>query len=232
MKANDAVFEHRVGKLVGDAEDRLVTLERNRVKKQQSRNQIDRLVEDLIQERMANGEFDNLAGKGKPLPNRVDYNPYTDFTTHKVNQILVETGFAPEWVTLQKEIRDQVECVRKELRDARQKLGPAPVAKQDWDSWQKLNENLASSNVKEINKSVNKFNLIVPSLKNQKFHFNLVKESELIFNTSYNPTVKAPEVKAASCSKQNEKENQNSIFKDLINSLFTVSTLSEIMKKK
>ena len=40
------------------------------------------------------------AGQGKPLPNRVDYNPYADFTTHKINQILVEGGFAPEWVML------------------------------------------------------------------------------------------------------------------------------------
>ena len=55
---------------------------------------------------MANGEFDNLDGAGKPLPNRVDYNPYTDFTTHKINQIMVETGFAPEWVQLQKDIRE------------------------------------------------------------------------------------------------------------------------------
>ena len=49
---------------------------------------------------MADGQFDNLAGKGQPLPDRVDYNPYADFTTHKMNQILVEGGFAPEWVRL------------------------------------------------------------------------------------------------------------------------------------
>jgi hypothetical protein len=30
----------------------------------------------------------------------VDYNPYADFTTHKINQILAEGGFAPEWVML------------------------------------------------------------------------------------------------------------------------------------
>ena len=91
LKANEAVYEHRVGKLTAQYEDRLVTRERNTVKKQQTRNQIDRLVEDLIVESMAAGEFDNLEGAGKPLPARVDYNPYMDFTTHKVNQILVET---------------------------------------------------------------------------------------------------------------------------------------------
>ena len=88
LKANEAVYEHRVGKLTAQYEDRLVTRERNTVKKQQTRNQIDRLVEDLIVESMANGEFDNLEGAGKPLPDRVDYNPYMDFTTHKMNQVL------------------------------------------------------------------------------------------------------------------------------------------------
>ena len=34
-------------------------------------------------------------------------------------QILVETGFAPEWVELQKEIRNQTEALRKELGKCR-----------------------------------------------------------------------------------------------------------------
>ena len=35
MKASEAVYEHKMGKVIGESEDRLVTLERNRVKKQQ-----------------------------------------------------------------------------------------------------------------------------------------------------------------------------------------------------
>ena len=70
LKAAESVYEHRVGKLTAQYEDRLATRERNTVKKQTTRNQIDRLVEDLITESMANGEFDNLDGAGKPLPNR------------------------------------------------------------------------------------------------------------------------------------------------------------------
>ena len=70
-------------------EHRLVTAERDRVKAQKTKNQMERLVEDLIQEGMANGAFDNLAGAGKPLPERPpDFNPYMDFTTHKMNQVL------------------------------------------------------------------------------------------------------------------------------------------------
>merc|ERR1719356_1418731 len=126
FKANETVYEHRIGKLTAQYENRIATRERATVKKQQTRNEIERLVEDLIQESMASGEFDNLAGKGKPLPNRVDYNPYTDFTTHKINQILVETGFAPEWVQLGKDIRENSEKIRKELQKERQRLGPLP----------------------------------------------------------------------------------------------------------
>ena len=47
---------------------------------------MDRLVEDLIQESMSKGDFDNLSGAEKPLPQRVIYNPYEDYTTYKVKK--------------------------------------------------------------------------------------------------------------------------------------------------
>ena len=53
---------------------------------------------------MQNGEFDNLPGRGQPL-NKMQHNPMLDITTHNINRILVDSGFAPEWVTLQGEIR-------------------------------------------------------------------------------------------------------------------------------
>ena len=37
----------------------------------------------------------------------------------RFHQILVETGFAPEWVELQKEIRIESEALRKELGKCR-----------------------------------------------------------------------------------------------------------------
>ena len=65
---------------------------------------MDRLVEDLIQESMSRGEFDNLSGFGKPL----DVNqasPYTDKITEKLNDIMKDSGVQPEWIALHKEIR-------------------------------------------------------------------------------------------------------------------------------
>jgi hypothetical protein len=52
-----------------------------------ARSEMDRLVEDLIQESMSRGEFDNLAGTGKPLKYQAS-NPYVDFVTHKMNQVM------------------------------------------------------------------------------------------------------------------------------------------------
>ena len=69
-----------------------------------SRNAMDRLVEDLIQESMARGDFDNLPGKGKPLK-YTNHNPLVDTTTHNLNKILIDNGFTPEWIELQREIR-------------------------------------------------------------------------------------------------------------------------------
>lgn len=55
-----------------------------------SRNFIERLVEDLIQESMSKGDFNNIRPSGKPIHER---NPhYTDFTTYKMNEILIDNG--------------------------------------------------------------------------------------------------------------------------------------------
>jgi len=47
-------------------------------------------VEDLIQESMSRGDFNNIKPTGKPLHER---NPhYMDFTTYKINEILIDNG--------------------------------------------------------------------------------------------------------------------------------------------
>lgn len=62
----------------------------------------DRVVEDLIQEAMSKGDFTNLSGAGKPLKCLQSQNPYVDFTTNKMNEILIDNGFVPEWISTHK----------------------------------------------------------------------------------------------------------------------------------
>ncbi|HEX8186104.1 MAG TPA: DUF1992 domain-containing protein [Blastocatellia bacterium] len=62
----------------------------------------DKLVEEKIREAMANGEFDNLPGKGKPL----DLDSYfaTPEDVRMAYSLLKNTGFIPEEMELLKEI--------------------------------------------------------------------------------------------------------------------------------
>ena len=62
----------------------------------------DKLVEEKIREAMANGEFDNLQGKGKPL----DLEAYfaTPEDVRIAHSLLKSSGFIPEEAQLFKEI--------------------------------------------------------------------------------------------------------------------------------
>jgi len=218
LKANQTVLERRKSQ----NEDRQVTVERDMLKGHQTKNQMDRLVEDLIQEGMAKGAFDNLSGAGKPLPERPqDSNPYIDFTTHKMNQILADTGFTPQWVELQKEISLQIEELRKELGKSRQGLGPAPLSEKDQQVWKEKVLKM-EKNASKINNKIQKFNLIVPSMHHQKFPVNLAKEAERIFMDGFDPDLPAEKTKPKNENEEREKKTDG-LLSGLLPSLFNKS---------
>lgn len=78
------------------------------IKAQQSRRvarymgNMDDIVEEKIRQAIENGEFDNLAGTGKPL--KFDENPYVPDEMKMAFKILKDNHFAPAWVELGKEI--------------------------------------------------------------------------------------------------------------------------------
>ncbi len=63
---------------------------------------LDKLVEEIIRDAMARGEFDNLPGKGKPL----DLDSYFDLpeAERMAIKLLKDSGFLPEEVQLLKDI--------------------------------------------------------------------------------------------------------------------------------
>ncbi len=80
------VFEYRIDKL--SASDAALmkpgsTMKNHAIK---TKYGFDRVVEDLIQESMSKGDFNNLQGIGKPLSNVQSQNPYVDFSA-KRNQL-------------------------------------------------------------------------------------------------------------------------------------------------
>ena len=57
----------------------------------------------------------------------------------------------------------------------------------------------------DINKSIQKFNLIVPSMHHQKFPVNLTKEAEKIFANGFDPDLPSEKVKPKKENKTGEK---------------------------
>lgn len=174
QRAATNVMEHRISKAVA-SENTLMKKGQQYEKKHDIKTKygFDRLVEDLIQESMSKGEFENLSGKGKPL-NTENRNPYVDFTTHKLNEVLINNGFTPEWITMSKEIDQDVKLLKEDIKSERQYLGPYPLSTEDlikWNRIYKCNLDIAKS----INKKINTYNLIVPLIDKQKFHLDFDK---------------------------------------------------------
>ncbi|KAG8458265.1 hypothetical protein KFE25_001557 [Diacronema lutheri] len=68
------------------------------------------LVEEAIMRAIADGHFDNLEGRGKPLPDEV--NPFEDAGLRTFNRILKKAGCAPRWVEENRDIRRELQISR------------------------------------------------------------------------------------------------------------------------
>ncbi|XP_061531685.1 dnaJ homolog subfamily C member 28 [Phycodurus eques] len=134
---------------------------------------VERLVEDLIQESMARGDFRNLSGTGKPL-NKFQHNPYADPMTHNLNRILMDNGYQPPWVLRQRDIREAAARIRGELLDGRAGLGE-PLGPTERLRWVELCAR-AEEALAKLNKMVDSYNLIVPMLQMQMVQFSLTRE--------------------------------------------------------
>lgn len=173
-RATDQVLDFRKQKLEQQyAENSLIAKDVKHSKKVKITQAIERLVEDLIQESMAKGDFNNLSGKGKPL-NKFSSCPHIDPMTHNLNRILIENGYQPEWILLQKEIRETIDKLRQDLVAARKKLGDPMTYRQE-NQWTETCETFRED-VTKLNKRINDFNLVVPLMSRQMVHFNVDKE--------------------------------------------------------
>uniref|UniRef100_A0A2M4BSD3 Putative molecular chaperone dnaj superfamily n=1 Tax=Anopheles marajoara TaxID=58244 RepID=A0A2M4BSD3_9DIPT len=227
-RAQERVLEHRLSK--AQASETALMKKGDYFKKHEIKTKYgyDRVVEDLIQEAISRGDFSNLSGFGKPLPDHQSQNPYVDFTTHKINKILLDNGFTPEWITLHKDLREATAVLREELRRERAKLGPAPLSGREEQQWEKLLEEYRTDESR-INKMIDKFNLIVPMLNKQMVRLNLDRiAAEILANgpvanvTTSNRTQATPNgsVGNAETAKNSNSASDKSSLLGFIGSLF------------
>lgn len=146
---------------------------RNRSRQIKITQAVERLVEDMILESMARGDFRNLRGSGKPV-SKFDHNPYADPMTHNLNRILIDNGYQPPWIVTQRDIRETTAQLRDKLLQGRTRLGES-MTQREKALWQQLCGSVGEELV-NLNKMVDNFNLIVPVLTQQMVHFSLDRE--------------------------------------------------------
>ncbi|XP_013785858.1 dnaJ homolog subfamily C member 28-like [Limulus polyphemus] len=175
-RAVDQVHEYRYQKLASKYENSLMLKDAALTRQFKTSQAMERVVEDLIQKSMSKGEFNNLPGSGKPFK-YVPENPYVDRMTHKLNQILINNGFTPEWIVLEKEVREDREKLFQQMAVQRASLGPLPLSEEEENHWQMILDNLKQKE-KDLNVKIDKFNIIVPALKKQQLRVRLSKMAQ------------------------------------------------------
>ncbi|HMH45042.1 MAG TPA: DnaJ family domain-containing protein [Pyrinomonadaceae bacterium] len=68
------------------------------------------LVDQKIREAIEQGEFDDLAGAGRPID--LSENPYEDPDWRTAHRMLRNAGFAPAWIEERKDIDTELEAAR------------------------------------------------------------------------------------------------------------------------
>ena len=135
-------------------------------------------VEDLILESMQKGEFNKLPGAGKPLPHEVEL-PGVDGMTAKLNKILINNGFVPEWITAEKDLRETKGALRgrydRLLVDFDESLRSGLWTQAESEAWE-TRDRMLRDQLALVNRDIDRLNLIVPVLDRQQFHLSHDKE--------------------------------------------------------
>lgn len=104
-------------------------------------------------------------------------------------QVLINNGFTPEWITMAKEIDQDIDNLKQEIRSDRMPLGPYPLTEDDVTKWKRICESNGEL-AKSINNKINTYNLIVPLLNKQKLHVAFDKICEDILKNGVHSVVK------------------------------------------
>ncbi|KAL3326648.1 hypothetical protein AABB24_037373 [Solanum stoloniferum] len=154
-KTNNKKMTDRLSGVIDVVNDRKLPAElRGQRDAVRSETDIINVVEQRIWHSMEEGQFENLPGKGKPLD--LNTNPHADPAEDTLYRILSRNKCAPEWVELNKEIRNRVVEWRSALKRAWTHRGSV-----DDSAWIEASESLKLQ-IRDINNKVFRYNLIVP----------------------------------------------------------------------
>jgi len=124
------------------------------------------IAERKIREAMAEGAFENLSGKGRPL--KLEEDPYEDPSLRMAHRLLRNNGFAPAWIEEAKDLEHAIEMARRNVARA--------LAARGARERQRILDG-SREQVAEINRRILAHNLKTPSTQ---FHMRPVDAEDLI----------------------------------------------------
>jgi DnaJ family protein C protein 28 len=139
-----------------------------------------RNIDDILNQAMENGDFDNLPGAGKPL-NLNNADSHGDPTWKLAHRIMKENEIVPPWIAEKKDIQQKLEAARGKLRKAWEWRKSAPVmelAKAE-AHWQRAQDTFRMK-VDALNKRIFDFNLSTTILSQHMLPIRAEREIEKI----------------------------------------------------
>ncbi len=137
------------------------------------------LVEERIREAQEAGLFDNLPGAGQPIHWEDESMVEPDWRL--AFRLLRQHGFAPDWIELDKAIRQRIEQARRSLRRSwrwRQERLPDALPEERVlleAEWDRALDAFARA-IEELNAQIEIFNLKVPIARLQRLPLRLEEE--------------------------------------------------------
>ena len=151
---------------------------------------LQRIADERIVEEMNTGGFKSIRGKGAPLRNE----PATHVLENldeKLNKVLINSGCAPDWIALDKEIRGDVERLKADVRAAWVRYNSSGQTQRSVEEqWEEDGEKFRER-MTNINDKIRKLNFDVPSLhmqrvplKHDRFIDRIIREAEPLAHQS------------------------------------------------
>jgi DnaJ family protein C protein 28 len=141
-------------------------------------------IEELLRKAMAEGKFDNLPGKGKPL-HLDESNPHADPAWEIAYRMIKESSYSLPWIETIRQIEGEIDAARQDLQCACNWRQAALSASQPDTyiaaEWERAIEGFKDK-LAILNKRIRDYNLEVPNARFQRPILSFEREVEKIKN--------------------------------------------------
>ncbi|CAG8584728.1 3863_t:CDS:2 [Gigaspora margarita] len=159
INAREAATDYAIGKKHSDHNEQKKEILPRSIKAWDS------IVEQRIQEAIAEGKFKNLPYNGKPLPlDQNEKNPYLDRTEFLMNRLVQRQGAAPAWIESQQDVDREISLFRQRMLESWLRYANSrKISLHLRDlGWEKMQRSYYEKAIEKLNSKLRSYNIIAP----------------------------------------------------------------------